>query len=334
MRKKQPYADAEQDFLSLVDVIDYSPGNFQENIGVSMKALPHQQQQTRWIRGKATPFNLDAAGADFAIHPLVLEDIKNKGHRPKLEGHMNYVYLSLKIIDPAVDGSIAFEHVDILLGDTWIITLCEHPEILSPLLQQIKSCTGWTCQYGPDYLCYAIIDLALDSYYAAIEGFGETIEGYEDAAIDNPTPELLEQIRKLKKQALFLRKTIWPIRDILSSLEHGQISQFKNETLVYMRNALNHVHQIIDTIETHRDIISGMHDIYLSSVSHKLNEIMKLLTIISTIFIPLTFVSSIYGMNFAHMPELKHPWGYPGVILLMGGIAIGMLVAFKKRKWL
>lgn len=330
----QQQHDTEKALHSNIHIIDYSPTGLPEEMDVSIKDLPEQKQTSRWIMARPTLGNLEEIRLKFGVHPLVLEDIQNYGNRPKLEGHNDYVHLALNIVGTGADNSLIFEHVDILLGANWIITLHENPEILSPLIERIKSCVGWTCQNGPDYLCYAIIDLALDSYYEVLESFGEKIEDCEDAAVENPTPEILEHIRELKKQALLLRKSIWPVRDMLSSLEHGQYLQFKQETFVYLRNALNHVHQIIDTIETYRDIISGMHDIYLTSVSHKLNEIMKLLTIISTIFIPLTFISSIYGMNFENMPELKHQWGYPGVLIIMGVMAIGMLIVFKKRKWL
>jgi magnesium transporter len=187
---------------------------------------------------------------------------------------------------------------------------------------------------GADYLVYALLDAVVDSYFAVLERVGETVEFLEEELVTNPTPETLQAIHSLKRQMIFLRKSVWPLREVIGALERGESSLIKESTGIYLRDVYDHTIQVIDTIETFRDMISGMLDIYLSSVSNRMNEVMKVLTIIATIFIPLTLIAGIYGMNFEHMPELQWRWGYPAVWLIMLGVGVVMLIYFRRRKWL
>ena len=197
----------------------------------------------------------------------------------------------------------------------------------------MKANHGSQTKFTPDYLFYALTDAIVDKYYIVLEGIGEDIELLEDSIIDKPTPTSLEAVHRLKRNLIFMRKATWPLREIIKRIEITKSSLLKNENDIYFRDLYEHIIQIIDTIETQREIVAELLDIYLSSVSYKLNEIMKVLTIISTIFIPLTFISSIYGMNFRFMPELGWKFGYPLIIAIMVVAGLWMLRLFRKKNW-
>jgi len=187
---------------------------------------------------------------------------------------------------------------------------------------------------GTDYLMYALLDAVVDNYFVVLEKIGERIEDLEEQLIADPGPETLQAIHHLKRELIFLRKSVWPLRESISALERGELDLIQDKTTVYLRDVYDHTIQVIDTVETYRDMVSGMLDVYLSSVSNKMNEVMKVLTIIATIFIPITFIAGVYGMNFKHMPELETEWGYPVVWLVMILIGVVMLAYFRKKKWL
>jgi magnesium transporter len=187
---------------------------------------------------------------------------------------------------------------------------------------------------GADYLAYSLLDSIVDNYFIILEKFGEKIEFLEEKLVTHPTPETLQTIHHLKKEMIFMRKSVWPLREVVNGLERGESSLIEKSTRIYLRDVYDHSIQVMDTIETFRDMVSGMLDIFLSSVSNRLNSVMKVLTIIATIFMPLTFLAGIYGMNFKHMPELEWRWGYPFLWLVMGGIGVFMLLYFRKKKWL
>jgi len=187
---------------------------------------------------------------------------------------------------------------------------------------------------GPDYLGYSLIDAVVDNYFAILEKLGERIESLEEELVMEPTEQTLQQINHLKKEMILLRKSVWPLREVISTLQRTESALIKESTGLYLRDVYDHTIQIIDTIESFRDIASGMVDVYLSSLSNKMNSVMKVLTIIATIFIPLTFIAGIYGMNFKYMPELEWRWGYGAALLVMVSVAVTMLIYFRKKKWL
>ncbi len=186
---------------------------------------------------------------------------------------------------------------------------------------------------GPDYLAYALMDAIVDNYFAILEALGEQIEELGEEAVNDPTPATLHTIQALKRDLIHLRRSIWPLREVVSALERGESKLIRKTTAVYLRDVYDHTIQVIETVETFRDMVSGMFDIYLSSVSNRMNEVMKVLTIIATIFIPITFVAGVYGMNFHSMPELAQPWGYPAALVVMAGIAVWMIFFFKRKGW-
>jgi magnesium transporter len=230
---------------------------------------------------------------------------------------------------------IQAEQVSLVLGDNYCLTFQEQEgDIFDPIRDRLKNNKGRVRKSGVDYLIYSLIDAVVDNYFVILERLGDHIEGMETELITEPDTKTLSTIYSLKRDAVFLRRSVWPLREVVSALERNDSKIIKKTTLVYLRDVYDHTIQVIDTIETFRDMLSGMLDIYLSSVSNRMNEVMKVLTIIATIFIPLTFIAGIYGMNFKNMPELNSPLGYPVVLGLMGIIFIGMIIYFKKKKWI
>ena len=279
---------------------------------------------------------LEAVGVHVGLHPLVVEDIHNTYQRPKVEDYENYLYIVLKMISWNEEmKEVQAEQVSLILGKNYVISLKEDPgDIFDPVRLRLREGKGRIRKLGVDYLAYSLLDQVVDNYFLVLENLGEQIEDLEDELISNPDASTLQTIHHLKRELIFLRKSVWPLREAISSLERGESPLFQPETLVYLRDVYDHTIQVIDTIETFRDMVSGMLDIYLSSVSNRMNEVMKVLTIIATIFIPLTFIAGVYGMNFVNMPELQWPWGYFVVWGIMVAIAVGMIIYFRRKGWL
>ncbi|MEQ8169023.1 MAG: magnesium/cobalt transporter CorA [Candidatus Eremiobacterota bacterium] len=289
------------------------------------------------IEGLQDVHTIQKLGDYFQLHPLILEDIVNTDQRPKIEDLHDYLYIVLKMItyDDSLED-IAIEQMSLVLGRNFVISFQEgiKGDIFDPLRDRIRTDKGKIRKMGSDYLAYGLMDAIVDNYFFILEKIGDKIEDLEDELIANPTKETLQVIHKLKRKLIFLRKSVWSLREVINTLVRGDSSLIQDSTGIYFRDIYDHTIQVIDTIETFRDIVSGMLDIYLSSISNKMNEIMKVLTIMSTIFIPLTFLAGIYGMNFEFMPELKWHWGYPGIWFIMIFISIIMLINFRFRKWI
>jgi magnesium transporter len=227
------------------------------------------------------------------------------------------------------------EQVSFVLGPNWVISFQESEgDVFDSIRERIRSDKGRIRKMGADYLVYALLDSVVDNYFMILEKVGEEIEEIEDELVTNPSPEILQTIHNLKRQMISLRKSVWPLREVISRLERWESPLIQKSTYIYLRDVYNHTIQVIDAIETFRDMLSGMLDIYLSSVSNRMNEVMKVLTIIATIFIPLTLVAGIYGMNFRFMPELEIPLAYPMVLLSMFLVGLMMVGYFRKKKWL
>ena len=232
-------------------------------------------------------------------------------------------------------GIIKAEQVSVILGSNFVISFQEIPgDVFDPIRDRIRNAKGRIRKMGADYLAYALLDAIVDNYFIILEKLGEKIEDMEEALVQNPTPETLQTIHHLKRETIFLRKSVWPLREVINSLERKESALIQEKTLIYIRDVYDHTIQVIDSVETFRDLVSGMLDIYLSSISNKMNNVMRVLTIIATIFIPLTFVAGIYGMNFKFMPELEWPMSYPLVWIIMIGITLSMIVYFRKKEWL
>jgi magnesium transporter len=275
-------------------------------------------------------------GAALDIHPLILEDILNTNQRPKVDEFADHLYIVLKMLYwDEVGRSIEMEQVSLILGKAYVVTFQESDrDVFDPVRKRIREARGRIRTLGADYLAYALIDAIVDHYFVILENLGEQIEFLEEELVTEPDVATLQVIHRLKREMIFMRKAVWPLREVIGRLERGESPLFQESSLIYLRDVYDHTIQVIDAVETFRDMVSGMLDIYLSSVSNKMNEVMKVLTIIATIFIPLTFIAGLYGMNFAYMPELELRWGYFAVLGLMAIIFIGMMVYFRRRKWL
>ncbi len=279
---------------------------------------------------------IEKIGKSFGLHPLILEDILNTGHRPKMEDFGDFIYVTLKMLfSDSNSNKIVSEQISLVLGPNYVLSFQEREdEIFNPLKERIRNGLGRLRNMGADYLFYALVDSIVDNYFIVLENLGENIEFMEERLVTNPSPVTLRSIQELKTGMIFLNKAVWPLREIISGLERGDSALIKESTGIYLRDVYDHTIQVIDTVETYREVITGMLDIYLSSINNKISEVMKVLTIIATIFIPLTFIVGIYGMNFKYMPELEWQWGYLVVWLVMITIGVLMGVYFKKRKWL
>jgi magnesium transporter len=279
---------------------------------------------------------LEKLGDSFNLHPLVMEDVMNATQRPKVEDYETYLYIVLKMVyEDAKRDEIVEEQVSIILGATYVISFQENgKDVFDQIRQRIRNNRGIIRRSGTDFLTYALIDAVVDGYFEVIERFEDMIEFLEDKVVSNPSPENLRVIHDTKMETIMLRKSIWPLREMVGFLERGESSLIQKTTIVYLRDVYDHTIRLIDSVETIRDMLSGMLDIYLTNVSNRMNEIMKVLTIITTIFIPLSFIAGVYGMNFHNMPELSKPWGYPAVLGLMIAVFLLMLLFFKRRKWM
>ena len=277
---------------------------------------------------------IEEVGRHFDIHPLVQEDILNTYHRPKLEPHDNGLFLVLKMLQLDPSGEIQTEQVSLILGENYVVSLQEKEgDVFDRVRERLRSSKGRIRKMGADYLAYSLIDSIVDGYYAILEELGDRIEGLEDELVSRPGSETLRKIHALRRQMINLRRSVWPLREVIGSLQRQEEPFVREGTRIYLRDVYDHTIQVVDTVETYRDMITGMLDLYLSSISNRMNEVMKVLTVIATIFIPLTFLAGVYGMNFEHMPELHWKWAYPAIWAIMIGLGVGMLVFFRRKGW-
>jgi len=323
-----------------ITIIDYDETQFQEKeVETVEECFPFKDKPSvTWINidGVHQVEVIEKIGAHFGIHSLILEDIMHTVQRPKIEDFEDYIFVVVKMIYyDEKENEIKAEQVSIILGTNFVISFQEKEgDVFDHVRERIRRNKGRIRKMKPDYLAYALIDTIVDHYFIVLEKLGEKIEGMEEELVTNPTPETLQNIHTLKRELIFLRKSIWPLREVISVLERGESSLIDESTGIYLRDVYDHTIQVIDTVETFRDMVSGMLDIYLSSISNKMNEVMKVLTIIATIFIPLTFVAGLYGMNFKYIPELEWHWGYFAVLFLMVIIGFVMVLYFRNKKWL
>lgn len=322
-----------------VSVIDYDETRFQEKEARSVKeCFPFKKTPTvTWINVEGLqPDTIKQLGDCFGMHPLVLEDILTTDQRPKMEDYDNYIYMVLKMIYyKSENDEVTAEQVSLILGQNFVISFQETVgDVFDQIRDRIRGDKGRVRKMGADYLAYCLIDAIVDNYFTILEKLSEKIESLEEKLLADPTPATSRKIHRLKREMIFLRRSIWPMRELINGLLRGESKLVTGPTKIYLRDVYDHTIQIIDTMETMRDMVSGMLDVYLSSVSNRLNEVMKVLTIIATIFIPLTFITGIYGMNFRYMPELEWPLGYPVTLLAMVFLFLLMVLFFRRKRWL
>jgi len=276
-------------------------------------------------------------GDHFHIHPLIQEDIAHTGQRPKLDPQENYLYLVVKMLyfDEDRDGELRAEQVSLLVGERNLISFQEDPgDVFDPVRKRIRNGRGQIRDRGPDYLAYAILDVIVDHYFVVLEELGTRTEELEDEIVGETPKDIEDDIHDLRRDLIYMRRMTWPMRELLYQLERLDSPLWAENNQPYVRDTYDHVVQVLDLVEALRDTASGLHDLHMTSISNRMNEIMKVLTIIGTIFIPLTFIAGIYGMNFEYMPELGWGWGYPAVWVVMLSLAGALLLYFRRRDWI
>ena len=328
-----------------LDTVDYDAENLSVSTPVRLDDfhLLKKTPSNTWIRvhGLHDAEAVDSFCLGFGLHPLTIEDILHTGQRPKIDHYDDYLFLVLNLVNyDDATREMRMEQISFVLGPSYLLTFHEKDDdIFDDVLARLQNNKGRTRKMGVDYLLYSLLDRVVDNFFSVLEKIGEEIEDLEEELVAAPSPETLHSIHFLKREMILLRKSVWPLREVINGLQRDETTFMGESIRVYLKDLYDHTIQVLDTVETFRDIISGMIDIYLSSVSNRMNEVIKVLTIFAVIFIPLTFITGLYGMNFNtsqspfNMPELNWYFGYPFALLLMAGTAISMLVYFKKKKW-
>lgn len=301
-------------------------------------AVPTDGAQTTWINvdGLQDVAWLTRLGDAFALHPLVIEDVCNQLQRPKLVPYDDYLFLVVRAAyyEPAAD-EITTEQISLVIGRGFLLSFQQNERnLFTPILDQLRAGKGRLRQLGSDYLAYSLLDFVVDNYFVVLERLGERIELLEDALIEHASPEMLQTIHRLKREMIHLRHAVWPLREVVLGLEREESQLLDPAIRPYLRDLYDHTVQVMELVESLRDVLGEMIDVYLSSVNNRLNAVMKVLTIIATIFMPITFVTGVFGMNFVHIPGLHSEAVFWGVIGGMAAVAAAMLALFRRQRWI
>lgn len=320
-----------------VRVMEYGPGQCEDReiTDVAELAAHRDSPRVAWIdvQGLADVETLRRIAEVFSIHPLALEDAVNVPVRPKTVLYDESHEIVCRMARLEDDGELVLEQVAMFLGPRWLVTIQERPgDVFDPVRKRIQSSTRLPYK-GPDYLAYALLDAVIDGYFPVIEALGEYLEELEDRALSAVNGDLLGEVHRMRRDLLRLRRAAWPQREMLRDLLQDESPFLTDEVCTFLQSVRDHAAQITDVIETYRDLAASVMDLYMSAASHRMNQVMQVLTAMASIFIPLTFIVGIYGMNFDYMPELHSRWGYPAVMIAMGAIAVGLLVHFRSRGW-
>ncbi|MGH6914973.1 MAG: magnesium/cobalt transporter CorA [Geminicoccales bacterium] len=328
---------------SRMNALAYGPDDVASTDDVSLDAIPALLK--RWpvvwidVSGLGTAETIEGLGRIFRLHSLALEDVINVHQRPKVEDYADFTFIVCNMLH--AEPALATEQVSIFVGERFVVTFQERPgDCFGPIRERIRHGRGRLRKEGPDYLAYALIDSLVDGYFAPVERYGDLIENLELAVVERANKAVVGPIHAARRDLFLLRKTIWAQREMLAALSRDPYVGFTETTQLFLRDCYDHAVQLLDMTETYRDFATNLFELYLSTVSNRMNEVMKVLTIIATIFMPLSFIASIYGMNFNaekspwNMPELDWYFGYPFALLLMALVAAVMLVMFWRKGWL
>lgn len=296
-----------------------------------------RSQPVTWlhVEGIYDPAVMQRIGEAFELHPLVMEDILNTHQRPKTEEYDSYCFIVLKMLcETGPDRGLVARQVSFVLGANYLLSFVEHPTpLFDPIIERLRANKGRLRRQGADSLAYALIDAVVDSYFHVLERLADETEDLEEELVEKPKPDILRRVNQLKRDSMLFRRAAWPLREVISTLIKTETDLVQDATRLYLRDVADHAMQTIDASEMIRERVSELVDVYLSSISNHLNSVMKVLTIITTIFIPLSFVAGVYGMNFRYMPELEAENGYFVVLGIMGTLALGMTWLFKRKGW-
>ena len=336
-------------FMPVIRWLEYDADNITEHTAASVDELPAaglNDGKTRWIEfnGLGDIEALKALGEKYGLHPLTLEDILHAGQRPKVEPYDNHLFICAMMIYLDSGDRMVGEQISMILGKGLLVTVQEDPrcDVLEPVRARIRTGKGWIRKMGADYLAYALLDAVIDHCFPILESLGEALEDLETETLRRPTPSCISTLHDHRRTLLQLRRAVWPERDLINSLLHDESPFVTAPTKVFLRDCYDHTVRIMDLIESYREISAGLLELYLSAVGMRTNEIMRVLTVISAFFIPLTFLVGVYGMNFDYqngenwlnMPELHSRYGYISLWIIMIACVTGMYVFFKRKRWL
>jgi len=322
-----------------ITLIDYDENQYNEREIENIEdSFPYKDSSSiSWINidGVHQVDVIEKLGAHFVLHPLLQEDVVNTHQRPKFDEFDDHLFIVLRMFFlNEVENKLEGEQISFIVGANFVISFQEKQgDVFEQVRERLRKGKGRIRKKGSDYLAYCLVDAIVDSYYTILETLGEHIESLQEELVSEPKQEDLQIIQDLKRDMLFIRKSVWPLREVIGGLVRSESTLIKEDVLVYVRDVYDHVIQAIDTIETYRDMLSAMLDIYLSSVGNRMNQVMKVLTIIATIFIPMTFLAGIYGMNFKYMPELEWRYAYLVFWIVVSVVLIAMIAYFKRKKW-
>ena len=321
-----------------IHVMDYGPGacDVRQPKKIEDTFPLRDSTSTSWIdiEGLHDTELLNKFGAHFGLHPLVLEDILNTHQRPKLEEYDDYVYIVLRMLASREGDALHSEQVSLVVGKSFVATFQEIPgDVFDPVRRRIEKGGGRSRRMGPDYLAYALMDAIVDNYFAVLEKTAERIERVEQSVAAKPRPEDLATIHELRREMVYLRRNIWPLRDVAAGLQRSDSEIVRDDTRIYFRDLHDHVVQVIESLENFRDVLASLQDLYVSGIGVRTGEVIRVLTIISTIFVPLTFLAGVYGMNFDVLPELRWPHGYLYFWIVSAAVVIVLIGFLRRRGW-
>jgi magnesium transporter len=329
-----------------IKLIEYDAHSFVEKqVGAVDELFESlENQKVTWVNveGLGSAELVHELGRLFQIHPLAIADIFTIGQRPHLDAYDRQIFLLLQMVYHNRELELVFEQLSVLIGERFVLTFQEEPghDVFEPVRVRLRESAGNARFLRNDYLAYILIDTVIDHYFPAVEKIGDAIDGLEESLLEKPTRESLRQVHEIREALSLLRRAVWPQRDLLLRLWHDDSDLFSDRTKPFIRDTYDHALALIDLLESYRDATVNFMDLYISGLSMRTNEIVRVLTVISSIFIPLTFIAGVYGMNFdrtsgpLNMPELSSPIGYPAVLLVMVAVAGGMLLYFKRKRWL
>jgi magnesium transporter len=332
---------------TILKVVEYHEGDLHERVVDTVAELPDCKAPglVHWIEmnGTGDLEMLRELGVKYHLHPLALEDILNTGQRPKVEPYDHYLFIIAQMLYRDEESRMCGEQVSMFLGKNLLITIQEDPEadVFDPVRERLRSGRGYIRKLGPDYLAYALLDSIIDHCFPILEALGDALEEMEDELIEHPTKNCVATLHNYRRTLMQMRRFVWPERDVVSNLLHDDSGFVAQQTKVFLRDCYDHTVQIMDLVESYRDVTGGMMELYLSAVGQRTNEIMRVLTVMSSVFIPLTFIAGLYGMNFDYadgakpwnMPELHWHYGYLACLALMAAVAVGMFIFFKRKRW-
>lgn len=335
MRKKKFEETIHQKVI--LELISYTPEKHDRfDLSSVEELIPKlNPESVNWINldGLTDSSIIEKLQAHFCFHALMIEDILND-QRPKAEEYEDYLYFTLKMLYSIEGDKIEYEQISFVLGNNYLISFQEKAgDLFDPFRERIRLDQGRVRKKKGDYLLYRLIDIIIDHYYVVLDNIGNQIEEIEDNIHSNSTEGAFRKIQSIKKELIFLRKAVYPLREALSKLVKGETSFVEDDNIRYFSDVYDHTVHLIDSLDTYKDLTSSLMDIHINTMNTKMNEVMKLLTIITSIFIPVSFIAGIYGMNFDVMPELRWQYGYPAVLTAMASVVFGMLYFFKRRKW-